>query len=54
MSIRDENNPGSHGTGVSQEHFLVASVSHFWASRLVAIDSTWTVSYTHLTLPTKA
>ncbi len=41
MSIRDENNPGSHGTGVSQENFLVAPVSHFWASRLVAIDSTW-------------
>ena len=41
MSIRDENNPGSHGAGVSQEHFLVAPVSHFWASRLVAIDSTW-------------
>lgn len=42
MSSRDDNpHPGSCKTGANQENFLVAPVSHFWASRLVAIDSTW-------------
>lgn len=41
MSSRDEKTPGPLEAGVRQEDFLVAPVSHFWASRLVAIDSTW-------------
>ncbi len=41
MSTRDEKPPVPLRTGARQDTFLVAPVSHFWASRLVAIDSTW-------------